>query len=1291
MKTTVPILAIALLIVLPVFALEDPTVRGDDDGRTRADETWTILSYISADSDLESELIGDLNELERVPDNADLNMVVQIDRHPEHDSSNGNWIDTRRYLVKHDETGEIASERIDDPELAEKNMDDPWTLKEFLTWGLTNYPADHYMITLHGHASGPANGLMDDWSSTLGGSKRMATEDMGWAIRSAIDETIKRKVDVISLDVCWMGMMEAAMEVSEHADYFVGSFDQIPAAGWPYDKCIPLIIDGSMTMEERLTNVVDGVMDEYAGRFSYVSLSALDLQALSDDLVPAFGTFSEEMFYSAFDERELLESLLTSVDKPSGKDGRVYNDRYIELYQFSEYLSMDPRTPNRLRSAALGIMDTEDEVIIHRRAGANHPPASRLMGIYFPVDMDDPDYAELVIGKTTAWDDAVRLFVREMDARPDPLNWTQERPPQIDFVLRTSTPELITGVTVEMVDGGTSYDLTLTGSGGLFTGTHSSGDGLELRYRFRVASIYGGSVDFPPDGFSVIRFEAEAQPPEVWHEPPVVINIGPNSGGLIFYIRDSTGIEMTRPENVPRLEYREKGKTAWYSKPLVEMNGGSFNGWHTFSETPTGMTPGARILYRVIVEDVLGNSATYPEEGFWESTMGVGARFFLDGRHSDISGFGQLIKEFGELGMVVETGLEDDGLEELSTYKGYIILMPAAPIPPARVQAIEEFVMEGGELLLILDPTDAQQLSKASLLLEGLDVIPTSEGGVTGFFPSNSYSELGGGLPTVSGMSNGSFELSSGQTAVYYTEPPMASMYTDWYGFGRIVVSHPDLLDDGVLVRDANRQLADRVIGYLHENIRPVVRVQVTPPAVATPGQVVTFNLSGSFDPDGEIVQYSLSLSDSTYLESPDPVFQHIFDSTGTFTVLLKAYDKEGEVGSLTVSIKINRAPTTDIGISSIRVYAGDEVTFTYKGMDPDGDEFIVEWDFGDGFKVSGLLVRHSYKRRGEFTYTVVVRDSNGLEAQRSGVLTVLNSEPSALIDRDNILVNGGPANFSGDLKVTLYAFEGDRIRIPGDLSYDPDQNDLLNFTWDMGDGKKLYDQIAIHRFLSSGLIGVTLTVSDGVGGSDTTELFVNVANREPFAAFEYRDEDGKVLFDASLSTDDPWDVGSLQYRWDFGDGESEVTLEPRVVHDYTFGGRYTVKLTVVDGDGASDTFKQEISASGIGLGAVVAMVVVIIVVVAVIGILVWRRLHERMVREDKGLLEVLGMRVVEKETPYDGRPGSFRRPVRPERERRARPHRERPTHGMEPRRRPRREALPPAPMRRGPRRGGDD
>ncbi|MBN1539094.1 MAG: PKD domain-containing protein, partial [Candidatus Thermoplasmatota archaeon] len=1087
-------------------------------------------------------------------------------------------------------------------------------------------PADHYMITLHGHASGPATGLMEDDSSILGGSKRMDTDDMGWAIRSAIDATIGRPVDVISLDVCWMGMLEAAMEVMDHSNYFIGSFDQIPAAGWPYDRCLPMIFNGNMTMEDRLTSVVDIVMDDYASKYSYSSLFVIDQRAVRGSLVPAFSTFAEEMFYSAHSEREFYDLLLDAVDKPSGKDGRVYNDRYIELYQFCQYLSREQRTPARVRVAARYILETEEDVIIHLRAGANHPPASRLMGIYFPVNLDDPDYGDLFIGKTTAWDDAARLYVREMDARPELLNWTEERPGSLDFKLRTATPEGITKVTVEILEGGDPVNLTLQGSGGLFYGTYEPVTDTGLQYRYKVYSIYGGAVEFPPDGYSHIEFSPEDQPPEVWHDPPEVISVGPSSGGLLFFIRDSTGIEITRPDGVPRLEYRETGKPSWYSKPLVQGDQGTFSGWVAFSGTPAGIAPGARIEYRVVVEDVLGNSATYPAATPWSSLMGVGARFLLDGLNSNTADHELFIKEFAELGMVVDTSLEEVGPEALTGYKGYILILPDQPVPQTTVEALLDFLEQGGEFLLILDPVDIHQSSLASLLLDNLDIRPTSEGSVNGFYPLNSYSELGGNLPLITGTSTGSFLISGGQKAVYYTEPPLTSMYSDWYGMGRIVVSVPDILDDDMMGRESNRILADRIIGYLHTNMNPIVEVSVSPSGVVVPGQTVIFDMTDSYDKDGEIVSYSLSMSDDTYVEKSDPVFTHIFETTGSFTVLLKVYDKEGSVGSHTLTIKVNRPPSTDIGVSSLEVHAGEQVTFTYKGSDPDGDEFYVEWDLGDGFKVSGLLVRHTYSRRGEFTYKVVVRDVNGLVSSRTGKITVLNSQPSALIDRDNILVNGAPANFSGELKVTFYVNEGDIVRIPGDLSFDPDQNDMLNFTWDMGDGRRIYDQIAVHRFMVSGLIRVNLTVSDGYGGVDSTEITASVKNRPPIAAFEYDEKKGTVKFNASLSTDDPWDLEGLEFRWDFGDGDSRATSEPRMEHDYAFGGTYKVKLTVVDEDGESSTFQKRISVSGTSLPLFLTVLVSILLLMLVLAFLVWKRLRDRMIMEEKGLLEVLGI-----------------------------------------------------------------
>jgi len=1209
---------------------------------TRETGTWTILAYMNGDSNLESDLLNDIDEMERVGSSDDVNIVVQIDRSAEHDRRDGDWEDARRYLVLKDLADGINSLRLDvDPPLGEVEMNDPETLREFIVWGLMSYPAQHYMIILGGHARGPVLGLMKDDSSSSG-SGQMRTDEMGDAIRSAIDETIARPVDIISFDVCWMGMAEAAAEVKDHSKYMLGSFDLIDAAGWPYDLCLPYILDGSLPMEERLRSVITTYTEFYVDSRSYISLSAVDLAAFGTDLLPALSQLSEEMFYTSFDQRSLYSSIALTVDMPSGKDGTDTNDRYIDLFQFAEYLSRDPRTTSRVRSSAKAVLETESGVMVHLDGGANHPSDSRMFGIYLPEIWDDPGYERMVIGEMTPWDDLVRSYVRGLDLRPKGFNWTADRPPSVTFILRTSTGSGISNAFVEVTSDSGYSNVTLIGSGGLYSGTLVLSGIDRIYYRYRVVSVMGGTVDLPPDGTFEVRFDTEVRPPDVWHFPPSIVNVGLDGGGLTFFLKDDTGIEKADPEKVPRLRYRQSGKPTWYSKPLVEIFRDPFTGWTEYWESPTGVEPGTEFEYSIEVADVLGNTAVHPASGTWVSKMGVGARFFLDGDHSDIDDHASLVREFMDLGMAVDIGPFDGGDPDLGPYKGYILIKPSGVLDQIEVSAIMSFVDQGGEVFLLIDPGDTDQTANAGLLLEELGITPSAQGVINGFYPKNPSSELGEGLPSITGTYTGSFEPGSHTTA-YYSEPPNAVLLTGWSGYGRMVVTIPTLFDDAMMPREANRKLADMVISYLHRNMRPEVSFTVDPDGVLSPGQTVRIDMGGSDDRDGDIALYSIYMSDNTYLESTDPVFEHIFKQPGVYSLLLKVYDQEGEEGLVTHSIRVNRPPTSEIGVSSLRVHSGEEVTFTYKGGDPDGDDHMVEWDFGDGFKVSGKLVRHTYLMRGEFTYKMTVRDIWGLESTRTGVITVENSIPVAIIDKDNILVNGHSANFSGELKVTMYIREGDRVRLPGDLSSDSDRNDLLEFDWRMGDGTHLEGPLVEHVYTTSGLLLVNLTVSDGSGGVDHSEMFISVENRPPFAIFEVKEERGLTVFDASLSADDPWDMEDLRYIWDLGDGNSRTTSDPVLRYDYTFGGDYRVKLTVVDTDGGRSSFSRDVGVKGITSGVAVSFLVAVIVLILVASLVIWRKLREKMVREERGLMDIIkGVRKEKEGVPRRG----FSRPV---------------------------------------------
>ena len=1220
LRSFIAVILLAAAIPLPALTSAEPRPQ-DMIGGARAYETWTVLGYVCGDNNLETDVLNDLEEMERIETVPGVNIVVQIDRSDQYDIRDGDWRDTRRYLVQYHPASGIGSLRLDEPPLGELDMDDPENLRTFLEWGLEGYPADHYMLMFGGHASGPAKGLMKDGSSSLGGSREMESSDMGEAVRAAVDLTLGHPLDVVSFDVCWMGMAETAFELMDRSDYLIGSFDEIPAAGWPYDKVLGLIVNSTAPMAERLASVIDGFMDNYDidNAQSYASLCAIDLAAFKESFTGPWKELSEEMFYSAYSNRNLYDLLSSSVDTPRSKDSGA-DDRYIDVYQFASLLSKDTRTPTRVRAAAEALLGTEEQVLVHSKGGVIHPRSSRLFGIYFPTEWSEPLYPDVAMGGLTAWDDMIAVSVRDLDLRPDRLNWTANPPPSVKFLLRTSDTTYISKVQVEVVSGTVRENISLIGQGGLYSAVHDVGGVSELYYRYRAFSTWGGYIEYPPDGYAYVRFAPEVSPPEVWHRSPALIESTSLNGGLVFYLRDATGLDKVSEEGRPRLEYRERGDPSWYSIPLEEGAYERFLGWTLYSGNPLDMTPGSVVEYHIICRDVNGNSLRYPEAGELTSVMGAGRRFYLDAQRSDLSAFGSLLAEFQGLGMSLDQRTDGD-LQGLTDHKGYILISPSAPLSSTDAGRILSFHEDGGEVLLVLDPRNASQSANVAPLLSLLSIGPTADGSVNGYYPASTSSEMGAPLPSIAGSSTGSFRLNSSMHAVYYTRPPLAAMYTMWSQKGRCVVSIPSLLDDDALINVQNRQLADRAITYLSMNMAPMLSVEVDPEGVIVPGTTVTFNLSGTLDRDGTVQTYSLSISDGTHYEGSSPLFEHEFMSAGVYSIELGALDAEGEGSSMMLSERVNRAPTPEFGISPIDVHADDQVTFDYKGRDPDGDVLTVKWSFGDGNAVTGTLVKHSYRQRGNYEVVMTVVDAWGLVTERTFDLKVMNSAPVAGIDKDSITVNGGNANFSGELKITLIVEEGDVISASGSPTYDLDRYDSLNYSWSMGDGSTLYGKEIVHSYLVSGLFRANLTVTDGAGGVDHAELSVSVSNHPPYATFDARtSKHGVVRFDASGSMDDEWDRPGMSFIWDFGDGNSLTTHDPTVSHDYAFGGDHKVRLTVKDLDGASDSYSMTVRSTGLTLTEVISLIAVSVLLIAVAVVLIVLHLRRRMVQEESSL-----------------------------------------------------------------------
>ena len=85
----------------------------------------------------------------------------------------------------------------------------------------------------------------------------------------------------------------------------------------------------------------------------------------------------------------------------------------------------------------------------------------------------------------------------------------------------------------------------------------------------------------------------------------------------------------------------------------------------------------------------------------------------------------------------------------------------------------------------------------------------------------------------------------------------------------------------------------------------------------------------------------------------------------------------------------------------------------------------------------------------------------------------------------------------------------------------------------------------------------------------------LNIVNAQCTSSFTYLDNGaGDISFTNTSST-----TSSVNYSWDFGDGNTSQSLSPN--HTYSTNGHYMACLTIADSLGCSDVFCDTISVSG--------------------------------------------------------------------------------------------------------------
>lgn len=370
---------------------------------------WTVLVYLNAANDLNE--FGDLNfnQIERVAGNADVRFVVQWKQALiPNVSDSPSFIGTRRYLAKKDSTDQIKSELVQDMG-GTVDMGDWHTLRDFITWGQTFFPADRYVLVVWNHGNGwhrrlsqpaPTRGVSYDDDT----GNWIDTWELGLAMGS-------RHVDIFAWDASLMQMIEVNEELEGSADLIVGSEESPPGAGYPYDKIFQTFVGNpdapSLTLAK---SFVTKTLEVPSYATEKITQSVLEAEK-----IPTLASALDQLAQALIQQKQADPAGFTEYIQAARNNARAYSQSTSRTYRdiVGLTLELDKSVSGYVPSAAIkqanqAVRAAAAQTILFEGHNAQSPGSNGLSIDFSPAVRFanyGSDYANLTFAQTTHWDD----------------------------------------------------------------------------------------------------------------------------------------------------------------------------------------------------------------------------------------------------------------------------------------------------------------------------------------------------------------------------------------------------------------------------------------------------------------------------------------------------------------------------------------------------------------------------------------------------------------------------------------------------------------------------------------------------------------------------------------------------------------------------------------------------------------------------------------------------------------------------------------------------------------------
>jgi len=272
--------------------------------------------------------------------------------------------------------------------------------------------------------------------------------------------------------------------------------------------------------------------------------------------------------------------------------------------------------------------------------------------------------------------------------------------------------------------------------------------------------------------------------------------------------------------------------------------------------------------------------------------------------------------------------------------------------------------------------------------------------------------------------------------------------------------------DTGV---DPNAGIGAEISGIWHD--------MTIEPCPYTPADV---QFNSVINPATAVVTYLWDFGDDTTSNAANPVHAYLYQATFNYTLTI-TYDgkQDYEFGSGPIVVNGgNHRPSINAASASPRkaTVPNELITFTVTATDPDGDALTYLWDFGDGSPTeTNSTATHIYNSDKYFPVTITVTDSKGASITKKIYAGMGNFPPEA----DTISWTPEEINTTTNITYAVNATD--------------EENDVLSYVWDFGDGTKAYVANPPHLYTARNNYRISVTVTDPAGNSVVVNKIVSV------------------------------------------------------------------------------------------------------------------------------------------------------------------------------------------------------